>query len=83
MKLYEISKKIDKVLKCFEENDKASLKGGLKKLIDIMQKYEDRKNDETLINNDVSRVYKYSDLADDIKIKYIDKIQDMLNNPSK
>jgi hypothetical protein len=83
MKLNEISKKIDKVLKCFEENDKASLKGGLKKLIDIMQKYEDRKNDETLINNDVSRVYKYSDLADDIKIKYIDKIQDMLNNPSK
>ena len=83
VKLDEISKKIDKVLKCFEENDKASLKGGFKKLIDIMQKYEDRKDDDKLISNDITRVYKYNDLADDIKIKYIDKINDIIDNPSK
>lgn len=83
VKLDEISKMIDKVLKCFEENDKASLKGGFKKLIDIMQKYEDRKDDDKLISNDITRVYKYNDLADDIKIKYIDKINDIIDNPSK
>ena len=83
IKLDEISKKIDKVLKCFEENDKASLKGGFKKLIDMMQKYEDRKDDDKLISNDIARVYKYSDIADDIKIKYIDKISDIIDNPSK
>ena len=48
-----------------------------------MQKYEDRKDDDKLISNDITRVYKYNDLADDIKIKYIDKINDIIDNPSK
>ena len=83
VKLDEISKKLDKVLKCFEDNDKARLSGGFKTFNDIMEKYAYRKDDDKLISYDIERVYKYRDDAGDIKLKYIGKINEIVENPSK
>ena len=83
VKLNEINKKIDKVLKSFEDDDKAELKTGVKNLIAIIGKYKYRKNNDKLINNDINKVNNYSDRADKIKNKYIDKINEIIDNPSK
>lgn len=83
IKLDEINKKLDKVVKCFEDSDKAKLKVGFKKLVGIMQKFEDRKENKRLIDSDINRVYKYLDDADEIKTKYFDKIYEIIGNPSK